>query len=96
MRQKSVPTKEPAEQVIKGIRRSTRRRFSADDKIRIVLEGLRGEEKHRRALPPRGDLFRTSIIAGRRISQCGEARSDGPSTTLSPQGWRDGVILARP
>ena len=44
MRQKSVPTKEPAEQVIKGIRRSTRRRFSAEDKIRIVLEGLRGED----------------------------------------------------
>ena len=44
MRQKSVPTKEPAEQVIKGIRRATRRHFSAEDKIRIVLAGLRGEE----------------------------------------------------
>ena len=43
MRQKSVPTKEPANQVIKGIRRATRRHFSAEDKIRIVLEGLRGE-----------------------------------------------------
>jgi transposase len=43
MRQKSVPTKEPADQVIKGIRRATRRHFSAEDKIRIVLEGLRGE-----------------------------------------------------
>jgi transposase len=42
MKQKSVPTKEPAEQVIKGIRRATRRHFSAEDKIRIVLEGLRG------------------------------------------------------
>ena len=44
MRQKSVPTKEPAEQVIKGIRRATRRHFSAEDKTRIVLVGLRGEE----------------------------------------------------
>jgi transposase len=44
MRQKSVPTKEPAEQVIKGIRRAMRRHFSAEDKIRIVLAGLRGEE----------------------------------------------------
>ena len=43
MRQKSVPTKEPADQVIKDIRRATRRHFSAEDKIRIVLEGLRGE-----------------------------------------------------
>ena len=43
MRQKSVPTKEAADQFIKGIRRATRRHFSAEDKIRIVLEGLRGE-----------------------------------------------------
>ena len=29
--------------VVKQIRRATRRKFSADEKIRIVLEGLRGE-----------------------------------------------------
>jgi len=43
MRRKSEPDKAPAEQVIKDIRRATRRHFSAEDKIRIVLEGLRGE-----------------------------------------------------
>ena len=36
--------KAPAEQVVKDIRRQTRRHFSAEDKIRIVLEGLRGED----------------------------------------------------
>ena len=44
MRQKSVPARAPAEQVVKDIRRATRRHFSAEDKIRIVLEGLRGED----------------------------------------------------
>ena len=44
MRQKSMPEKEPATQVVKNIRRATRRHFSAEDKIRIVLEGLRGED----------------------------------------------------
>ena len=44
MRQKSVPGKAPAEQVLKDIRRQTRRQYSAEEKIRIVLEGLRGEE----------------------------------------------------
>src|SRR5438034_8444069 len=44
MRQKSGPVKEPATQVLKTIRRATRRHFSAEDKIRIVLEGLRGED----------------------------------------------------
>jgi transposase len=33
-----------AEDAIKDIRRATRRHFSAEDKIRIVLEGLRGED----------------------------------------------------
>ena len=35
--------KASAEQVVKDIRRQTRRHFSAEDKIRIVLEGLRGQ-----------------------------------------------------
>ena len=33
-----------AEKVVQDIRRKTWRRFSAEEKIRIVLEGLRGEE----------------------------------------------------
>ena len=44
MGQKSGPVKEPAEQVVKAIRRATRRQFSAEEKIRIVLSGLRGED----------------------------------------------------
>src|SRR5579872_2463692 len=45
MGQKSGPEKEWAEQVIKKIRRATRRQFSAEEKIRIVLSGLRGEDR---------------------------------------------------
>jgi transposase len=44
MRQKSGPVREPADQVVRNIRRATRRHFSAEDKIRIVLAGLRGED----------------------------------------------------
>ena len=33
-----------AEAKVREIRRKTRRRFSSEEKIRIVLEGLRGEE----------------------------------------------------
>ncbi len=42
MRQKSGP-QETAEKHVKDIRRRTRRKYSAEEKIRIVLEGLRGE-----------------------------------------------------
>ena len=38
------PSKRPAEAVVKDIRRATRRHFSAEDKIRIVLDGLRGDD----------------------------------------------------
>jgi transposase len=44
MRTKTSGPKEPAERVLKDIRRATRKHYSAEDKIRIVLEGLRGED----------------------------------------------------
>ncbi len=36
--------KDPAEKAVRDIRRKTRRQYSSEEKIRIVLEGLRGEE----------------------------------------------------
>jgi len=41
---KSNPYKDSAEKTVRDIRRRTRRHYSAEDKIRIVLEGLRGED----------------------------------------------------
>ena len=43
MRQKSNDQKDSAEKAVKDIRRQTRRRYSPQGRIRIVLEGLRGE-----------------------------------------------------
>jgi transposase len=36
-------SQQTAEQHIKSIRRATRKQYSAEGKIRIVIEGLRGE-----------------------------------------------------
>ncbi len=44
MRQKTMSTKSPAEKAVRDIRRKTRKQYSAEEKIRIILEGLRGEE----------------------------------------------------
>ena len=44
MRRKSEKPGATPERVVKDIRRKTRKRHSAEEKIRIVLEGLRGEE----------------------------------------------------
>ena len=66
-----------AERVVRDIRRKTRRRFSAEEKIRIVLEGLRGEESiaalcRREGLNP-NLYYRWSkefLEASKRISRC--------------------------
>jgi transposase len=44
MRQKTDMTKPSSEKVIKDIRRITRKQYGGEEKIRIVLDGLRGEE----------------------------------------------------
>ncbi|CEF40351.1 transposase [Acetobacter senegalensis] len=43
MSQKSLPETTSGERLIRDIRRATRRQYSAEEKIRIVLDGLRGE-----------------------------------------------------
>ena len=44
MKQKSQTRQTGAAKAIKDIRRATRNQYSAEEKIRIVLDGLRGEE----------------------------------------------------
>jgi transposase len=44
MRQKPDTLSQAAEKAVRDIKRATRRHFSAEDKIRIVIAGLRGED----------------------------------------------------
>jgi len=44
MRRKSKGLKEGAEATVRDIRRRTRKQYAAEEKIRIVLAGLRGED----------------------------------------------------
>jgi transposase len=44
MRQRDKQAPQSAEETVRNIRRATRRQFSAEEKIRIVLDGLRGED----------------------------------------------------
>src|SRR4029077_15332819 len=43
MRQKSNSAPLTSEKLVRDIRRATRKQYSAEEKIRIVLDGLRGE-----------------------------------------------------
>ena len=40
----TAAAKAPAERVVRDIRRRTRKQHTAEEKIRVVLEGLRGED----------------------------------------------------
>ena len=44
MRPRSERHQDAAERTVKDIRRKTRKRYSSEEKIRIVLAGLRGED----------------------------------------------------
>ena len=44
MRQRTGTRKRPVENFVKDIKRATRKQYSSEEKIRIVLDGLRGED----------------------------------------------------
>jgi transposase len=44
MRQKQTGRQSSSDRIIKDIKRRTRKQYSAEEKIRIVLDGLRGED----------------------------------------------------
>ena len=44
MNKRSETSKDAADKLVRGIKRKTRKHYSAEEKIRIVLAGLRGEE----------------------------------------------------
>jgi hypothetical protein len=67
MRQKSESQRPSAERIVKDIRRATRKQYSAEEKIRIVLDGLRGEHSMRSCAGARA-LPRASTTIGRKSS----------------------------
>ena len=45
MKQRPAGRPSSSEQIIRDIKRKTRKQYSAEEKIRIVLDGLRGEDR---------------------------------------------------
>jgi transposase len=78
-----------SESLVKDIRRQTRRKYSAEEKIRIVLEGLRGEDSIaalcRREGIPANQYYRWSkdfLEAGKKRLQ-GDAVREANSSEVS-------------
>jgi len=56
MRQTTGTGKSPGEKIVKDIKRATRKHYSSEEKIRIVLDGLRGEVSVVRVFGTNGNL----------------------------------------
>jgi hypothetical protein len=82
MRQKSGLAKKPAEQIVKDIRRATRRQFSAEEKIRIARPALYyGEARNGAPLGPERRRLRMDPL-----SESGGRGTPSPTQTLD-RGW---------
>ena len=83
MRPKPSSAKKPAEQVVKDIRRATRRHFSAEDKIRIVLDCLRGDDSIAELCRREGIAQSLYYVWSKEFMEAGKRRLAGVAT-LSP------------
>ena len=79
MRQRDKQAPQSAEETVREIRRATRRHFSAEEKIRIVLEGLRGEESIAELCRVIAERYLASTRGSPRTST-----TDGPRSSSKP------------
>src|SRR3546814_10969380 len=89
---KSSP-KALAERVVKDIRRATRRHFSAEDKIRIELEGLRGEDSIAELCRKDGIAQSMYYIWSKEFMEAGKTRLAGDTARAATTG--EGTDLSR-
>jgi transposase len=83
---KKSPTKAPAERVVKDIRRATRRHFSAEDKIRIVLDGLRGEDSIAELCRKEGIAQSLYYVWSKEFMEAGKRRLAGDTARAATTG----------
>ena len=87
MRPKPSPSKAtPGERVAKDIRRATRRHFSAEDKIRIVLDGLRGEDSIAELCRKEGIAQSLYYVWSKEFLEAGKRRLVGDTARAATSG----------
>jgi transposase len=76
-------------------RRATRRHFSAEDKIRIVLEGLRGEDSIAELCRREGIVQNLYYRWSKEFLEAGKKRLAGDTARLQPRTTL-GICAVRP
>src|SRR6202011_2232610 len=81
-----VTSKLSSERIVKDIRRATRKQYSAEEKIRIVLDGLRGE--HSIAELCRREGIAASMYYGwsKEFLEAGKRRLSGDTARAATSG----------
>ena len=91
MRQKSNSTPTSSETLVRNIRRATRKHHAAEEKIRIVLDGLRGEtsiaELCRREGIAESMYYSWSTFGGRLLVQVRSADRQSPHAGHRSPKW---------
>jgi len=80
-----------AEQVVRDIRRQTRRKYNAEEKIRIVLEGLRGEESIAELCRREGIHANLYYKWSKEFLEAGKARLTGDTKREATSSEVDGL-----
>ena len=83
---KAMPAKARAEQVVKDIRRATRRHLSAEDKIWIVLEWLRGDDSIAELCRKEGIAQSLYYVWSKEFLEAGKRRLAGDTARAATTG----------
>jgi len=88
---KSTGGKRSAEHVVKDIRRATRGHFSSEDKIRIVLDGLRGEDSIAELCRKEGIAQSLYYTWSKEFLEAGKRRLSGDTERQATSGEVSGL-----
>ena len=80
-----------AEEVVRDIRRQTRKKYSAEEKIRIVLEGLRGEDSIAELCRREGIAPNMYYKWSKEFLEAGKARVTGDTKREATSSEVDGL-----
>jgi transposase len=86
MRQKSQTRQTGAAKAVKGIRSATRKQYSAEEKIRIVLDGLRCEENIAELCRLEAIAQSTNYKWSKKFMEAGKRRLSGDTARLATTG----------
>lgn len=96
MRQTSGTRKSPGEKIVKEIKRASRKQYSSEEKIRIVLDGLRGEDSIAEVCRREGISQGVYYKWSKDFMEAGKKRLSGDTARAVTTDWNSPLKVAHP